>query len=69
MNTLPDIAASVNHALSTLNLPPRSMDEINDFVGNGIRVLLVLSLKAALHEINHSELFDPPPRLHCGPLQ
>ena len=58
MNTLPDIAASVNHALSTLNLPPRSMDEINDFVGNGIRVLLVLSLKAALHEINHSEQFD-----------
>ena len=58
MNTLPDIAASVNHALSTLNLPTRSMNEINDFVGNGIRVLLTLSIKAALHEIGHPEQFN-----------
>lgn len=40
LNTLNDLAASVNAALAACALPPRTTDEVRSFVGNGIRRLI-----------------------------
>lgn len=40
LNTLSDLHASTNYALSTEALPTRSLDEVRTFVGNGIRKLI-----------------------------
>ena len=44
LNTLDDLANSVNYSLHKLNFPPRSSEEICSFVGNGIEKLIELSL-------------------------
>ncbi|ACG72410.1 phosphoglycolate phosphatase [Anaeromyxobacter sp. K] len=44
VDSLDDLAASVNHALATVGLPPRTTDEIRGFVGEGARVLLERAL-------------------------
>jgi phosphoglycolate phosphatase len=40
IDSVGDLAASVNHALREVGLPPRSPEEIRGFVGEGARVLL-----------------------------
>lgn len=40
LNTLEDLKDSVNFALENNGLPPRNLDEIRSFVGNGIRLLV-----------------------------
>ena len=40
LNTLEDLADSVNYALSCSNYPTRTLDEVRNFVGNGIRKLM-----------------------------
>ena len=40
LNTLEDLCDSVNYALKTNGLPERSIEEVRNFVGNGIRLLI-----------------------------
>lgn len=40
LDTLDDLFLAVNHALQTQNMPRRSRDEVRQFVGNGIRLLM-----------------------------
>ena len=40
LNTLPDLVNITNMALAEYDMPPRTSDEINSFVGSGARVLL-----------------------------
>lgn len=40
LNTLGDLRAATNHALEVRGLPPHSMEEIRQFIGNGIRLLI-----------------------------
>ena len=40
LNTLDDLAASVNYALRTHGMPERTLDEVRSFVGNGVRLLM-----------------------------
>lgn len=40
LNTLEDIADGVNHALRKMNFPERSLEEIRQFVGNGVVMLI-----------------------------
>ena len=40
IDSVDDLAASVNHALGVVGLPPRGRAEIRGFVGEGARVLL-----------------------------
>ena len=47
LNTLDDLAASVNFALKQNGLSPRTIEEVRQFVGNGIRNLIVRSVCAA----------------------
>lgn len=44
LDTLDDLADSVNIALCTNNLPARTKDEVRGFVGNGIRLLITRSV-------------------------
>ena len=47
LNTLDDLAESVNFALLQNNLSPRTVGEVRQFVGNGIRNLITRSVCAA----------------------
>lgn len=40
INTLEDLADSVNEMLEHYNLPPRTIEEVRIFVGNGARILM-----------------------------
>jgi len=44
LNTLDDLACSANAALSTCGFPPRSRQEVQRFVGNGVAKLLERAL-------------------------
>lgn len=44
LDTLADLAASVNHALRQNRFPGRSVQEVRRFLGNGIRVLMQCSV-------------------------
>ncbi|MBM3319913.1 MAG: HAD-IA family hydrolase [Candidatus Eisenbacteria bacterium] len=44
VDTLEDIAASVNHALRTLGLPERSLEEVRTFVGRGVQHLVLRAI-------------------------
>ena len=41
LNTLEDLADSVNYALTTCDMPERTIDEVRCFVGNGVRNLML----------------------------
>lgn len=49
VDSLDDLAASVNHALAAVGLPPRSRDEIRTFVGEGARLLLARAVAPRDH--------------------
>ena len=40
LDTLTDLANACNHALRTFNMPERTIDEVRQFVGNGVRRLM-----------------------------
>ena len=40
LNTLDDLAAAVNAALASCGYPPRTLDEVRAFVGNGVAKLI-----------------------------
>jgi phosphoglycolate phosphatase len=44
LNTLHDLTDSVNYALEQFGFPLRSVEEIRQFVGNGVKVLLDLAV-------------------------
>ena len=46
LNTLADLAAATNHALTEHKLPQRTTDEVRRFVGNGIRKLIERAVPA-----------------------
>ena len=69
LNTLEDLKNSMNHALKTHNLPERSLEEIRNFVGNGIRTLIERAVpKNTSSEIMESvyETFLPYYKLHSS---
>ncbi len=46
LDTLEDLRAAVNHQLAVGGYPQRSLEEVRQFVGNGLRNLMRLSLPA-----------------------
>ena len=60
LDTLQDLADSVNLALKTHQLPPRSTEEIRAFVGNGVNTLIKRSLPQDLAEEEriHQKVLD-----------
>lgn len=45
LDTLGDLAASVNYALRSVELPEHSIDDVRRFVGNGVRLLMVRAIE------------------------
>ena len=58
LDTLEDLKNSVNHALSSNNLPERSLAEVRSFVGNGIRLLMELSVPVDTDRALLDKCFD-----------
>ena len=44
LDTLGDLAASVNYALRTCDMPEHSIEDVRRFVGNGVRLLMERSV-------------------------
>lgn len=44
MDSLQDLFLAVNHALRQYSMPERTYDEVRQFVGNGVRRLMILSV-------------------------
>ena len=40
LDTLEDLAASVNYALEDAGLPGRTIEEVRQFIGDGVRMLI-----------------------------
>jgi len=57
LDTLPDLACSVNHALAAHGLPPRSRREVRAFLGHGIRQLMLQAVPAGTDEARFEAAF------------
>lgn len=44
LNTLDDLAASVNYALEKNGMPLRTIEEVRQFVGNGVKKLMIRAI-------------------------
>lgn len=58
LNTLDDLADSMNYALSAFGFPERTVDEIRRFVGNGIRKLVERALPDGCDEETVGRVFE-----------
>lgn len=57
LNTIDDIANSVNYALKKCAYPTRSMAEVLSFVGNGVKVLMQRAVPNGLSEADFDKCF------------
>ena len=55
--TLDDLAAAVNAALAEFDLPARTTDEVERFVGNGIRKLMERAVPSGANHPKFAEIF------------
>ena len=58
LDTLQDLAQSVNYALDKFGLPQRSLEEIRNFVGNGIGKLIERSVPAGSNKLTIEQVFS-----------
>ena len=58
LDTLHDLAAAVNHALTSHSLPPRSEAEVRTFLGNGIRSLVERAVPDGLTGEQFEQVFE-----------
>ncbi len=58
LDTLTDLAASVNHALDAMGYPLRTKSEICSFVGNGVGLLISRAVPAGTDRKDVSKTFD-----------
>ncbi|MBP5219807.1 MAG: HAD hydrolase-like protein, partial [Bacteroidaceae bacterium] len=58
MDSLKDLAISVNHALACMNMPQHTIEEIKQFVGNGARRLIELSVESGSSQVQIEECFS-----------
>ena len=69
LNTLEDLADSTNYALKTYGYPERTMDEVRQFVGKGIRKLMERAVPEGtpVEEIDRvHETFTAHYKVHCA---
>ena len=58
LNTLEDLADSVNYALGSFGYPLRSIDEVREFVGNGIKKLIERAVPCGTDEQHTDKVLD-----------
>lgn len=71
LDTLQDLANSLNYALEQQGFPKRSLEEVRAFIGNGVRVLVRRGCPAGTPEEVQEQVFQrflPHYDLHCKDL-
>lgn len=58
LDTIQDLATSVNYALSQCRMPERTLDEVRRFVGNGVRLLMIRAVPGGEDNPRFQEAFD-----------
>ena len=58
LDTLQDLANAVNYALEQQGMPKRTLEEVRQFVGNGVRLLMI----RAVPEGENNPLFEETDR-------
>lgn len=58
LDTIQDLWAAVNYALTTHKLPERSLEEVRRFIGNGVIKLIHRSVPTGTEETKEKEVFD-----------
>ncbi len=58
LNTLDDLADSVNFALRKCSMPERTVDEVRRFIGNGVRVLMRRSVPTGTCEEDYIKAYN-----------
>lgn len=57
MDTLKDLYLAVNHALETYGQPTRTIDEVRQFVGNGVRNLMIRAVPDGEQNPHFNDIF------------
>lgn len=57
LNTLQDLAASTNYALSTAGMPEHSVEDVRRFVGNGVKKLMERAIPGGLENPKFDETY------------
>lgn len=68
LNTLDDLAGSLNYALRQCGFPERTVDEVRNFVGNGVRLLVERGVPADCPEDKTEQVYEHFSRhymVHC----
>ena len=65
LDTIDDLADSVNHSLKTYGFPTRSREEIRTFIGNGLAQLIHLSVPAGTAEPEEKKVFEEHKRYYA----
>lgn len=58
LDTLEDLADAVNYALRTMEMPERTIKEVQSFVGNGVKRLMELSVPDGFANPKFAEAFE-----------
>ena len=58
LNTLGDLASSVNFALRECGYPERTVDEVRSFIGNGVIMLMRRSVPKGTNEADEKACFE-----------
>ena len=58
LNSLDDLAASVNYALKECNYPLRTTEEVRTFIGNGVSVLMRRAIPKEATDAEHSKALE-----------
>ena len=65
LNTLEDLMDGVNYALAQVGLPPRTLEEIRQFVGNGAANLIRRAVDGRADDAAVLEIFRTYYNAHC----
>lgn len=69
LNTLEDLADSVNYAMEQYGLPTRTLEEVRCFVGNGVGKLIERAIPCGLENPRYEEIlatFKAHYEVHCN---
>lgn len=69
LNTLEDLADSVNYAMEQYGLPTRTLEEVRCFVGNGVGKLIERAIPGGLENPRYEEIlaaFKAHYEVHCN---
>ena len=58
LNTLDDLAASVNYAMRALGFPERTTDEVRRFIGNGVHILIRRAVPDGISEDEYRSAYE-----------